>query len=341
MAGVLGNRRAALAEFRAPAFGSAEQHGVDDMSATWPDIPYAAWRETCSALHLYTQIVGKYRLARTPWINHSWHATFYVNARGFTTALVPDGALGIEVVFNLLDHVVTASATSERSAEFPLEPMSVAEFHGRFRDLIRSIGGTPEFHGRPNEVPAPIAFVDDLAKRPYDAKAVARFFHALVAVDRVLKRFRTSYLGKVSPVHLFWGSFDLAVTRFSGRKAPLHPGGIPALPDAVTQEAYSHEVSSAGFWPGGGTIDFPAFYSYAYPAPAGFAQARPAPDAAYFDETLGEFLLPYDAVRTSKDPEATLMAFLESTYLAAAVLAGWDRAALEGPAGVPRRPRPL
>jgi hypothetical protein len=210
--------------------------------------------------------------------------------------------------------------------------MSVAEFHGRFRDLIRSIGGTPEFHGRPNEVPAPIPFVDDLAKRPYDAKAVTRFFHATVTVDRVLKRFRTSYLGKVSPVHLFWGSFDLAVTRFSG---------IPALPDAVTQEAYSHEVSSAGFWPGGGTIDCPAFYSYAYPAPAGFAQTRPAPDAAYFDETLGEFLLPYDAVRASKDPEATLMAFLESTYLAAAVLGRWDRAALEGPTGVPRRPRPL
>ncbi|HXV24916.1 MAG TPA: DUF5996 family protein [Alphaproteobacteria bacterium] len=311
------------------------------MSAAWPDIPYEAWRDTCSALHLYTQVVGKYRLARTPWVNHSWHATFYVDVRGFTTSMIPDGAGGIEIVFDLIDHVVTAAANDGRRSELPLGPMSVADFHNRFRDLVRSIGGTPEFHGRPNEVPDPIPFVDDRAQRPYAAAAVTRFFQAIVAVERVLKRFRTSYLGKVSPVHLFWGSFDLAVTRFSGRKAPLHPGGIPALPDAVTQEAYSHEVSSAGFWPGGGAIDFPAFYSYAYPAPTGFAEARPTPDTAYFDRNLGEFLLPYEAVRASNDPEATLMSFLETTYLAAANLGGWDRAALECPTGVPRRPRPI
>ena len=219
--------------------------------------------------------------------------------------------------------------------------MAVADFHARFLDLLGSLGGNPEFDGRPNEVPNPIPFADDKSERAYAADAVTRFFHAMVAVDRVLKRFRTGFIGKVSPVHLFWGSFDLAVTRFSGRPAPLHPGGIPALPDAVTREAYSHEVSSAGFWPGGGGIDFPAFYSYAYPAPAGFAEARPKPDAAYFDKALGEFVLPYDVVRQSSEPEVTLMAFLQSTYNAAAELGGWDRAALECHIGVPRRPRIL
>jgi hypothetical protein len=219
--------------------------------------------------------------------------------------------------------------------------MSVAEFQRRFVDLVRSLGGTPEFHGRPNEVPDPVAFADDRADRPYDADAVARFFHATVAVDRVLKRFRTRYLGKVSPVHLFWGSFDLAVTRFSGRPAPLHPGGVPALPDSVAREAYSHEVCSAGFWPGGAGVDFPALYSYAYPAPAGFADAQVEPEAAYFEKRLGEFLLPYDAARRSSDPEATLLAFLQSTYAAAADRGGWNRAALECETGVPRRPRPV
>jgi Family of unknown function (DUF5996) len=310
------------------------------MDGEWPTIPYEPWRETCSALHLYLQIVGKYRLARTPWINHSWHATFYVNALGFTSSLIPDAA-GVEISFDLLDHAVIGKATDGRNTRFPLGPMSVAEFHGRFLDLVRSIGGTPDFHGRPNEVPNAIPFVADRTPRPYATDAVRRFFHATVAVDRVLKQFRTGYLGKVSPVHLFWGSFDLAVTRFSGRRAPAHPGGIPGLPDAVTREAYSHEVSSAGFWPGGGVIDFPAFYSYAYPAPAGFADVRPAPEAAYFEQRLGEFVLPYDAVRDSTDPEATLLVFLQSTYAAAADLGGWNRGALECEPGVPRRPRPL
>jgi hypothetical protein len=311
------------------------------MGAQWPDIPYGSWHETCAALHLFTQIVGKYRLARSPWLNHSWHATFYVDARGLTTSLVPDGAGGIEVHFDLLDHRISGSTTDGRRGEFALGPMSVAAFHARFIDLVRSLGGTPTFDGRPNEIPDPVPFAEDRTERPYDAAAVTRFFHALVAVDRVFRRFRTGFLGKVSPSHLFWGSFDLAVTRFSGRRAPLHPGGIPALPDEVTREAYSHEVSSAGFWPGGGGCDFPAFYAYAYPAPKGFADARPRPDAASFDKTLGEFLLPYDAVRRAEDPEETLMAFLQSTYDAAADLGGWDRAALECPTGMPRKPRPL
>lgn len=311
------------------------------MTASWPHIPYGPWRETCSALHLYTQIVGKYRLARAPWVNHSWHATLYVNARGFTTSLVPDSPGGVEIVLDLLDHAVIGSCTNGRTARFDLGPMSVATFHERFIDLLRELGATAEFHGIPNEVPDPIPFVEDQAERPYDADAVTRFFRACVCIDRVLNRFRTSFLGKVSPVHLFWGSFDMAVTRFSGRSAPLHPGGVPGLPDDVTCEAYSHEVSSAGFWPGGGGVDFPAFYSYAYPAPPGFADAAVEPKAASFDTTLGEFLLPYDAVRHSSDPDAALIAFLESTYRAAADLGGWDRRRLDCATGIPRRPRPL
>lgn len=310
------------------------------MTAIWPDIPYKAWQQTCSALHLYAQVVGKYRLARTPWVNHSWHATLYVNGRGLTTAMVPDAA-GIEIAFDLLAHAVIGMAADGRRAEFPLEPMSVAEFHARVLDLVRYLGGTAAFHDRPNEVPDPIPFPNDRRVRPYDAEAVERFFRALVAITGVFQRFRTGYLGKVSPVHLFWGSFDLAVTRFSGRRAPLHPGGVPALPDDVTREAYSHEVSSAGFWPGDSRTEFPAFYSYAYPTPSGFSAAPAAPEGAYFDNKLGEFVLPYDLVRSSDAPEDALMAFLQSTYRAAADRGQWDCAALECPLGEPLRPRPI
>ena len=290
----------------------------------WPDIPYPPWRDTCTALHLYAQILGKYRIARVARLNHSWHATLYVNVRGLTTALVPDGPGGIELWLDLLDHAVVGAATDGRTARFALGPTTVAEFHARVLDLIATLGGTPKMHGRPNERPDPVPFAADHEPRPYDAEAVTRFFHALVAVDRVLQRFRAAFIGKASPVHLFWGSFDLAVTRFSGRLAPLHPGGIPALPD---------EVSSAGFWPGGAGVEEPMFYAYAYPAPAGFAAARVEPEAARYDQKLGEFLLPYDAVRRAGDPELMLMRFLESTYRAAADLGGWDRIALEHLAG--------
>jgi len=311
------------------------------MLPSWPDIPYGAWRETCAALHLYTQIVGKYRLARTPWVNHSWHATLYVNARGLTTSLVPDNPGGVEICFDLIDHSVVGMATDGRSARFSLEPMSVASFHARLLELIGTIGATPKLSGWPSEIPDSIPFMEDTGVRPYDREAVSRFFAALVAVTGVFQTFRTAYIGKVSPVHLFWGSFDLAVTRFSGRPAPLHPGGIPGLPDVVTREAYSHEVSSAGFWPGGGLVDFPAFYSYTYPAPDGFGMAAVRPDAAYYEPRLGEFLLPYDAVRNAADPEGTLMAFLESTYRAAADRGVWPAENLECAAGVPLRPRPM
>ena len=311
------------------------------MAQDWSAIPYPEWRETCAALHLFTQIVGKYRLARTPWVNHSWHATLYVTASGLSTASVPDGPGGLEIVLDLVEHVVTGRASDGRTGHFPLEAMSVAEFHRRFLDLVRSLGGTPRLHGRPNELPDPVPFAQDDVPRPYDDDAVTRYFRALTAVAHVFNRFRTAYLGKVSPVHLFWGSFDLAVTRFSGRPAPIHPGGIPGLPDAVTREAYSHEVSSAGFWPGGGPIGYPAFYSYAYPAPEGFAQAHVEPAQAAYNTELGEFLLPYDAVRQSPDPEATLLNFLESTYVAAADLGHWDRTALECAMGQPLRPRSI
>ncbi len=311
------------------------------MTTAWPDIPYEPWRETCTALHLYSQIVGKYRLARTPWVNHSWHATLYVNSRGFSTSLVPDQLGGVEIVFDLLDHSVVGSTTYGQSARFDLGPMSVATFHDQFTGLLGKLGATQEFHGRPNEIPNPIPFSKDDAARPYDADAVTRFFRASAAIDRVLNRFRTSFLGKVSPVHLFWGSFDLTVTRFSGQLAPLHPAGIPYLPDAVTREAYSHQVSSAGFWPGGGGIGFPAFYSYAYPAPLGFADATIEPKEAHFDKSLGEFILPYEVVRKANNPETKLMAFLETTYLAAANLGGWNRAALECSPGIPGSPRAL
>ena len=310
------------------------------MSTIWPEIPFVAWRETCAALHLYSQVVGKYRLARTPWVNHSWHATFYVDARGLSTSLVPDGA-GIEIIFDLVNHIVIGEAADGRRADIRLGPMSVADFHARFRALVEKLGGTPDFDGRPNEIADAIPFRDDKQVRPYDADAVTRFFHALVAVSRVLLRFRTGFIGKVSPVHLFWGSFDLAVTRFSGRRAPLHPGGIPNLPDEVTREAYSDEVSSAGFWPGGGGTDFPAFYSYAYPTPKGFGDAPVLPAGATFDSKLGEFILPYDVARNSADPEAALLDFLESTYRAAADLGGWNRDALECVIGSALRPRPL
>lgn len=292
-------------------------------SASWPAIPFEPWKETCAALHLYTQIVGKYRLAHTPWVNHSWHATLYVNADGLTTGLVPDGP-GITVQFDLQRQRLVASCSTGECDGFPLEPMSVATFDSRFKKVIATLGGLPEYHGCPNELPEVTRFAEDTAARPWDADAVSRFHRALVRIDAVFNQFRTGFLGKVSPVHLFWGSFDLAVTRFSGRSAPLHPGGIPNLPDAVTREAYSHEVSSAGFWPGGGGIDEPCFYSYAYPTPDGFAQQPARPEAARFDKNLGEFVLPYEAVRSAPHPREALLEFLESTFDAAAGLAGWD-----------------
>lgn len=309
------------------------------MTQTWPDIPFPPWHETCAALHLWAQIVGKYRLAHTPWVNHSWHATLYVTPRGLTTGPVPDGGQAIALTLDLHDHLLIAEASSGARQTFGLEPMSIAEFLARTRAAVQGVGGQFNIHGRPNERPDPVPFAADHAVRPYDRAAVQRFHGALVSIEQVFSQFRTGFLGKVSPAHLFWGSFDFAITRFSGRLAPPHPGGIANLPDPVSREAYSHEVSSAGFWPGGSGVEEPMFYAYSYPAAPGFKERTVQPDAAGFDHSLGEFLLPYTAVRQSSDPAGTLTRFLQSTYEAAADTGGWDRAMLEVPtgrAGVPR-----
>ncbi len=308
------------------------------MKTDWPNLDYRSWQETCSALHLFLQIAGKYRLAHAPWINHSWHATFYVTPRGLASSPIPDGS-GIEILFDLRDHVVVGTSGDGRRAQLPLAATTVADFHADFIALVEALGGDPTFNGQPNEVADPIPFAADRRQRPYDREAVERFHRALVAMDRVFHRFRTSFLGKSSPVHLFWGSFDLAVTRFSGRRAPLHRGGIPALPDHVAQEAYDREVSSAGFWPGGPGVDYPAFYAYAYPTPDGFSGAPVQPDSAFWHEALGEFILPYGAVQSADDPDEALLAFLVSTYEAAANLGRWDREQLECAPGQPGQPR--
>ncbi|MFP7570258.1 DUF5996 family protein [Marivita sp. S2033] len=307
----------------------------------WPSLSWSDWTETCAALHLWVQIIGKYRLAHTPWVNHSWHATLYVTPRGLTSGPVHDAGGCITVTLDLVDHRLVAEADSGAREAFALQAMSVSEFHDLTRKAIEAVGGRFDIHGAPNELPDPVPFVQDTAQRPYDAAAVERFHGALLRIVPVFEHFRTGFIGKVSPVHLFWGSFDLAVTRFSGREAPLHPAGIPNLPDDVAQEAYSHEVSSAGFWPGGGGVDEAMFYSYAYPAPDGFADQSVTPDTARFDQDLGEFLLPYADVSKSDDPAATLMSFLQSTYAAAAKTGDWDRSALECALGKPGVPRPI
>jgi hypothetical protein len=311
------------------------------MHEGWPAIPYGNWAPTYEALHRFSQILGKYRLAHTPWINHSWHATLYVTPRGLTTGVIPDGERAIRLDFDLFDEVLVASCATGRRERFPLKAMSVAQFLECARTAVEALGGRFDIHGRPSELPDNTPFVEDRERRPWDGEAVLRFHRALLSIERVLQRFRTGFIGKASPVHLFWGALDLAVTRFSGRPAPLHPGGIPNLPDSVTREAYSHEVSSAGFWAGGSGVDEAMFYSYAYPTPRGFSEWPVEPQAAHWDVSLGEFLLPYEAVRKSDDPERTLMSFLQSTYDAAAATGDWDRAALDCPSGRPRVPRPL
>jgi hypothetical protein len=302
-------------------------------------LPYTEWRDTCQTLQLWTQIVGKIRLSRTPWLNHSWHVTLFVTARGLTTSPIADGTRSFEIEFDFVDHVLWLRASDGHVRQIALEPMTVADFFRSVLDALGALDIEVSINERPNEVPDAIPFSEDRVHGSYDRDYANRFWRVLRASHDVFTEFRTGFLGKASPVHFFWGSFDLAVTRFSGRTAPRHPGGVPNLPDAVAQEAYSHEVSSAGFWPGGGPIDYPAYYSYAYPAPEGFSAARVKPGAAFFSRDLGEFLLPYDAVRTADDPHQVLMDFLQSTYDAAADLGQWDRAALEcatGKAGVVR-----
>src|SRR5277367_950113 len=313
---------------------------MNSADPVWPDLTYSAWSETLATLHLWTQIVGKIRLTLTPWLNHSWHAPLYVTARGLGTSPIPIGAEIFEIEFDFVGHrlAVRTSRGAERS--LPLRPQPVADFYRATIDLLGGMGIAVRINETPNEIPNPIRFSEDRTHASYDAAAAHRFWRALVQADLVFKLFRSGFLGKASPVHFFWGSFDLAATRFSGRRAPLHPGGVPGLPDAVTREAYSHEASSAGFWPGNEAFPRAAFYSYAYPEPAGFRDRAVTPGAA-FDTALGEFILPYDTVAQSPEPDALLLDFLSTTYAAAADAGGWDRAALECPLGLPGRVRPI
>ncbi|HZG45628.1 MAG TPA: DUF5996 family protein [Allosphingosinicella sp.] len=311
---------------------------MSGTSGDWPELSSAGDRPTIVMLHLVSQIVGKVATALLPWRNHGWHLTLRVTPRGLRTEVLYGAGAPFELLIDLVDHEVRL-IDGAGSPSVPLRPMSVADFHAEFTDMMARNGRRVGIHSAPNEVDPATRFADDREPRGYDRDSAGRLLAALLAADRVFKQFRSAFLGKVSPVHFFWGSFDLAVTRFSGRAAPLHPGGIPNLPDAVTREAYSHEVSSAGFWPGGaGAEGEPFFYSYAYPTAEGFGDRKVAPGEARFDEALGEFVLDYAAVRGAADPDRVLLDFLESTYRAAADLGEWDRSieCAPGQPGVPR-----
>jgi hypothetical protein len=293
----------------------------------WPDLTLSRWEATRDTVHLWTQIVGKIRLGLMPMTNHWWQVTLYVSSRGLTTSLMPVGNVGLEVEFDFIDHVLHLRTTVGERRHLKLEPRSVANFYAATTAALDELGVHVHIDPRPSEVVEAIPFDQDDLHRSYDADAAHRFWLALVQSQRVLLRFRAGFIGKASPVHFFWGGADLCTTRFSGRLAPKHRGGVPNCPDWVQELAYSHEVSSCGFWPNGSEEG--SFYSYAYPQPDGFADWKIEPSAAYFDNALGEFLLPYSAVRTAPDPDAALMSFFESTYEAAAELGRWDRPALE------------
>lgn len=295
----------------------------------WPALPWEPWKDTAATLHMWTQIVGKVRLARTPSINHSWHVTLYVTPRGLTTGSIPHDARSFRLDFDFLAHELLLETSDGARRAVELVSRTTADFYAAVREALAALDVPVEIHPRPNEVDPAIPFAEDELHAAYDPDAANRFWRVLLQVDRVFTRFRARFRGKASPPHFFWGSFDHAVTRFSGRPAPPHPGGMPNVPLAVMQEAYSHELSSAGFWPGGAAFPEPIFYSYAYPTPEGFGAAAVRPAAARWSDELGEFVLPYEAVRTAPNPEQALLEFLESTYVAAADAAGWDRSALE------------
>jgi hypothetical protein len=297
----------------------------------WPDLPLAEWRETYTTLHMWAQIVGKVRLVQTPWINHSWHVTLYVTARGLTTSPIPHGVRSFTVEFDFVDHHLAIRSSDGGARDVPLEPQTVATFYTRVMGALDALDLPVKIYARPNEVAEAIRFDQDIVHRAYDADYANRFWRVLVQTERVFTTFRARFIGKCSPIHFFWGAPDLAVSRFSGRTAPRHPGGIPNLPEQVAVEAYSHEVASCGFWPGGDPLAYAAFYAYIYPEPAGYASASVKPTAAFYSTDLREFILPYDAVRQSPSPDGTLLDFLQTTYDAAANLASWDRAALERP----------
>jgi hypothetical protein len=323
------------------------------MNDVWPALPFAEWKATCKTLHMWTQIVGKIRLSLTPWINHSWHVTLYVTARGLTTSPMYLGSRALQIDFDFIDHELriqtggtcfraspipggaplqdknrTRESASLRGKTIALAPKSVATFYHEVMSALRELDFAGKINTTPNEVDPAVPFEENETDAAYDPEYANRFWRVLLQADRVFKEFRSDFCGKCSPVHFFWGSFDLAVTRFSGRRAPQHPGGIPHLPDAVTREAYSHEVSSLGFWPGNEMMPEPIFYSYAYPAPNGFAEAKVRPSFASYNAQLKEFVLPYGEMRKSESPDGALLDFAHSTYDAASTLGSWDRAAL-------------
>ena len=296
---------------------------------SWPSLPYEEWKDTRATLHLWTQIVGKIRLAQAPWTNHSWHVALYVTSRGLTTSPMAYGSRTFEIAFDFLDHELRIQTGEGAVESLRLEPRTVADFYHEVIGRLRALGLDITVRTLPCEIPDVIPFERDQEHATYDAAHATRFWQALVQADRVLKEFRSRFVGKASPVHFFWGGFDLAVTRFSGRRAPPHPGGVPNMADWVARDAYSHEVSSCGFWPGGPDIPQPVFYAYAYPEPEGFQAAPVRPPAARYNTDLGEFLLPYDEVRQASSPDAMLLEFLQSSYEAAADCGAWDRVALE------------
>ena len=298
-------------------------------SEVWPKLNYADWKETCATLHMWTQIVGKIRLVKTPWTNHSWHVTLYLTARGLTTSPIPHGTDIFEIRFDFIDHQLRILKSDGAQNLIELKPRSVADFYKAVMAALEELKLPLKIDILPNEIPDPISFDRDDKHCSYDREYANRFWCVLARADRVFKNFRSRFCGKCSPVHFCWGCFDLAVTRFSGRTAPPHPGGIPHLPDAITREAYSQEVSSLGFWPGNDAMPQAIFYSYAYPEPKGFAEAKVKPAAAGYNSQFKEFILPYDAVRSSKSPDDAILDFAQSAYDAASILGKWDRAALE------------
>ena len=310
----------------------------ESPNAAWPELPYQEWRATQETLQLWTQVVGKIRLALTPWLNHSWHVPFYVTARGLGTSPIPFRSLVFEINFDFIAGTLDILVSDGNVRRLPLRSQTVADFYATTLSALGELGIEVYIDDFPCEIANATAFSKDRAHGTYDPRFALRFWQALVQSDRVFKQFRTGFIGKSSPVHFFWGSFDLAVTRFSGRRAPQFEGKVPGMDVGVMREAYSHEVSSAGFWPGGNDVDA-SFYSYAYPTPDAFRHAKVEPDAAVFNDALGEFLLPYDVVRRSPNPDATLLNFLQSTYAAAADAAHWDRSALECSQGIPGTPR--
>jgi hypothetical protein len=294
----------------------------------WPALPFSEWKETAKTLHMWTQVVGKVRLALSPWTNHSWHVTLYLTARGLTTSPIPFRDRVFEIRFDFVSHELRLLTSDGGLRTIPLRAQTVAEFYRAVMDALRDLGIEVQINTTPNEVDPAIPFEKNEGDSAYDPEAANRFWRVLLQTDRVFKEFRSEFCGKCSPVHFFWGSFDLAVTRFSGRRAPQHPGGVPHLPDAVTREAYSHEVSSLGFWPGNEMMPDPVFYSYAYPEPRGFSEAKVEPPFAKYNPQLKEFVLPYDQMRQAESPDAALLQFARSTYEAACALGDWDRAAL-------------